>query len=110
MGPNGKVNNMIKPFQASRYDLILISDSSIKGTSCFFYLFIFYLLFFFLLKLKLYDAVKNTYLIMKHYVFSVLNVRLTACLSILVTITFNSLYFLTLLQIRFIFKFYSSDY
>ena len=33
MGPNGKVNNIIKTYQASRYDLIVISDSSIKGIS-----------------------------------------------------------------------------
>ena len=33
MGPNGKVNNMIKPFEAAKYDLIAISDSSIKGRS-----------------------------------------------------------------------------
>ena len=32
-GPNGKVNNMIKPFEAAKYDLIAISDSSLKGTS-----------------------------------------------------------------------------
>ena len=35
VGPNGKVNNMIKPFEASKYDLIAISDSSIKGRSNF---------------------------------------------------------------------------
>ena len=32
-GPNGKVNNMIKPFEAAKYDLIAISDSSLKGMS-----------------------------------------------------------------------------
>ncbi|KAL4223662.1 hypothetical protein ACF0H5_017130 [Mactra antiquata] len=31
VGPNGKVNNMMKPFEASKYDLINISDSSIKA-------------------------------------------------------------------------------
>lgn len=32
VGPNGKVNNMMKPFEASKYDLINISDSSIKAS------------------------------------------------------------------------------
>ena len=31
VGPNGKVNNMMKPFEASKYDLVNISDSSIQG-------------------------------------------------------------------------------
>lgn len=31
VGPNGKVNNMMKPFEASKYELINISDSSIQG-------------------------------------------------------------------------------
>lgn len=30
-GPNGKVNNMMNPFAAAKYDLINISDSSIKA-------------------------------------------------------------------------------
>ncbi|XP_060583307.1 ceramide glucosyltransferase-B-like [Ruditapes philippinarum] len=32
VGPNGKVNNMMKPFEACKYDLVNISDSSIKAS------------------------------------------------------------------------------
>ncbi|KAK7465908.1 hypothetical protein BaRGS_00037518 [Batillaria attramentaria] len=30
VGPNGKVNNMVKPYEAAKYDAIVISDSGIK--------------------------------------------------------------------------------
>ncbi|XP_041348253.1 ceramide glucosyltransferase-like isoform X2 [Gigantopelta aegis] len=30
VGPNGKINNMIKPYEASKHDIVLVSDSSIK--------------------------------------------------------------------------------
>lgn len=29
VGPNGKVNNMCKAYEAAKYDMIVISDSSI---------------------------------------------------------------------------------
>ncbi|KAK3599100.1 hypothetical protein CHS0354_024439 [Potamilus streckersoni] len=31
IGPNGKVNNMMKPFEAAKYEWIVISDSGIKA-------------------------------------------------------------------------------
>ena len=33
MGANGKVNNMVKPYEAAKYDAIVISDSGIKSKS-----------------------------------------------------------------------------
>ena len=35
MGANGKVNNMVKPYEAAKYDAIVISDSGIKSKSSF---------------------------------------------------------------------------
>jgi len=31
IGPNGKINNMIKAYEAARNDILVISDSSIKS-------------------------------------------------------------------------------
>ena len=33
VGANGKVNNMVKPYEAAKYDAIVISDSGIKSKS-----------------------------------------------------------------------------
>ena len=31
VGPNGKINNMVKPYEAAKHDIVLVSDSSIKS-------------------------------------------------------------------------------